>query len=238
MIPPIPVYFDIIIHNVKLIVKQFKIYNLTVMEYDETIIKQNRFVKEIICKEETTLKRVLILGDSISMGYRELVKELLNGEAEVFFHEENGRFSGFTLWQANQWVYNNGSPDVVHWNNGIWDIGIEPPLDGNFAPINEYLDHLRRTVELFRQAGNTKIIFAATTYQKPKSKKTCQEDVERYNTMAQALMQTMGVEINDLGAITKAHLEEYICEDYVHLTEAGACACAEQVSNAIRKHLQ
>ena len=42
------------------------------------------------------MKRVLLLGDSISMGYREYVRELLAEEADVQYMEENGRFAKYT----------------------------------------------------------------------------------------------------------------------------------------------
>lgn len=81
------------------------------------------------------MKRVLLLGDSISMGYREYVRELLAEEADVQYMEENGRFAKYTMWAANQWIRSNGAPDIVHWNNGVWDITIEPPLEGSFTPL-------------------------------------------------------------------------------------------------------
>ena len=40
------------------------------------------------------MKRVLLLGDSIRMGYDEYVKELLEGEFEVVYDDaDNGRFA-------------------------------------------------------------------------------------------------------------------------------------------------
>ena len=49
------------------------------------------------------MKKVLLLGDSIRMGYDDYVKDLLKGEYEVYYDaEDNGRFSSYTLWQANQ----------------------------------------------------------------------------------------------------------------------------------------
>ncbi|MBQ1848734.1 MAG: hypothetical protein II135_12080 [Clostridia bacterium] len=64
------------------------------------------------------MKRVLLLGDSIRMGYDEYVKELLKDEFEVIYDEfDNGRFAAYTLWQANQFFKNHGKFDVVHWNN-------------------------------------------------------------------------------------------------------------------------
>ena len=45
----------------------------------------------------------------------------------------------------------------------------------------------------------------------------------------------MGVLINDLYTTVYNHLDEYIGEDHLHLSEAGIEACAVQVAEAVRK---
>ena len=47
------------------------------------------------------MKKVLLLGDSIRMGYDDFVKEELK-EFEVFYDpDDNGRFSDYTIWMFN-----------------------------------------------------------------------------------------------------------------------------------------
>ena len=49
------------------------------------------------------MKKVLLLGDSIRMGYDDYVKEELDGKCEVVYDaEDNGRFAAYTLWQDVQ----------------------------------------------------------------------------------------------------------------------------------------
>ena len=43
------------------------------------------------------MKNVLLLGDSIRMGYEPHVRRKLEGRAEVFGPNENGRFALYTL---------------------------------------------------------------------------------------------------------------------------------------------
>ena len=50
------------------------------------------------------MKRVLLLGDSIRLGYEPFVKKGLKGLAEVVGSEDNGRFSKYTLWGVNLWA--------------------------------------------------------------------------------------------------------------------------------------
>lgn len=183
------------------------------------------------------MKRVLLLGDSISMGYREIVKDELKSEAEIFYCEENGRYTKYTYWLANQWIRTYGAPDMIHFNNGIWDICSEAPIDGNFTPITEYLMNLECMVKLFRRAGVSSIIFATTTYPKPHKVELNSLDVERYNCLAVALMYGLHIPVNDLGKLVLDHLEEYVCEDKVHLTEAGYQAAAAMVAKKIRAAL-
>ena len=44
------------------------------------------------------MKKVLLLGDSIRMGYQYQLKELLKDECKVIFSDDNGRFASYTLW--------------------------------------------------------------------------------------------------------------------------------------------
>ena len=71
--------------------------------------------------------KVLLLGDSIRMGYCGHVKELMQGKAEVFYPTDNGRFLQYTLRELQDWKANlrldGNDVDVVHWNNGLWDVG-------------------------------------------------------------------------------------------------------------------
>ena len=182
------------------------------------------------------MKRMLILGDSISMGYREFVRESLHGKAEVLFSEENGRFVKYTHWLSNQWIRANGAPDIIHWNNGIWDITREPPVEGCFTPLDEYIHGLARTLSTFRAAGVPAIVFATTTYPHPGREEQRAEDIDEYNAAARALMEREGVPVNDLGALIKNRME-YVCEDHLHLTEAGYRACAAMVVEKLTPYL-
>ena len=109
------------------------------------------------------MKRVLLLGDSIRMGYDEYVKEILKDEFEVVYDDyDNGRFAAYTLWQANQFFRNFGRFDVVHWNNGYWDMHVEAPMKTAIHPVDEYVYFLGRILNEIRNNGATPV-FATTT---------------------------------------------------------------------------
>ena len=69
------------------------------------------------------MKNILLLGDSIRMGYDSFVRNKLLGRANVFYHEDNGRYALYTLRALSDWKGALSLPkiDIVHWNNGLWD---------------------------------------------------------------------------------------------------------------------
>ena len=70
------------------------------------------------------MKNLLLLGDSIRMGYDSFVREKLEGRMNVYFAEDNGRFAQYTLRALGDWKAQLEDPEihVVHWNNGLWDL--------------------------------------------------------------------------------------------------------------------
>ena len=195
------------------------------------------------------MKKVLLLGDSIRMGYDDYVKEILQGKCEVYYAaDENGRFSAFTLWQMNQMFRHYGPFDVVHWNNGYWDMNVEAPMQTALYPIEEYSYLLRRIVREIR-ANGAKVIFALTT---PIAETGTAADntgtgalslsyndawVKAYNEAAMKVMQEENVPVNDLYTLMKQDANCYKCEDKLHLTEEGYRLCAKQAAEMILKEI-
>ena len=109
------------------------------------------------------MKKVLLLGDSIRMGYDDYVKELLEGKCEVYYDAaDNSRFAPYTLWQLIQ-MYNQYGPfDLVHWNNGYWDMSFDKTTHEPLIPVEEYAHYLRRIARILKNKG-AKVVFAFTT---------------------------------------------------------------------------
>lgn len=193
------------------------------------------------------MKRVLLLGDSIRMGYDDMIRDMLKGECEVVYEEDNGRFSSYTLWQANQVFKKYGKFDVVHWNNGYWDMNVEAPMTEAIHPVEEYVHFLSRIIREIRRNG-ARIIFATTVPVREKGAsldntgtgKEINYDnawVETYNAAAKKLMEQEHVTVNDLYTLMLARKDCYKCPDGLHLTEEGYRLCAEQAVRFIRKEL-
>lgn len=183
------------------------------------------------------MKRVLILGDSISISYREKVKEKLKGLCEVVFPEENGQFTYYTLWALHLWIKQLGKPDIVHWNNGLWDTHHEPPRIDALTPIDVYEQNLRRIITELRRYDNPQIIWASTIPAHYNFKERSNYEIDQYNAVAAKVMQEENIPVNDLHSLIKKDIGGYICEDMVHLTEEAAELCAQQVADTIKKYL-
>ena len=68
-----------------------------------------------------SLSLVVLIGDSIRMGYQDHVVSQLAGRAEVWAPEENGGDSRNVLAHLDQWVFVR-QPDLVHVNCGLHDL--------------------------------------------------------------------------------------------------------------------
>ncbi len=192
------------------------------------------------------MKRVLLLGDSIRMGYDEYVKELLAGEFEVVYDDaDNGRFAAYTLWQANQFFRHCGRFDVVHWNNGYWDMNVEAPMVEAIHPVPEYVHFLGRILAEIRRNGAVPVFATSTPILSEEAAQAVMKEgiprtfyknewVVEYNKAAVDFMEREGVAVNDLYSLCLESPTCYKCPDLLHLTQEGYKRCAEQTAAAIR----
>ena len=182
------------------------------------------------------MKQILLLGDSIRMQYQKPVGEKLSDIAEVSGPEENGRWSGYTLNTLRFWLPQLPSPDLVHWNCGLWDMGDDYQEGRHFYPPELYEETCRRICRVLRKiTGKPElpIVIATTT---PSFYKD-HEEVQLYNDILKRVAAEENAWINDLYTVVAPQKEEMICEDRLHLTPAGIEAAAERTAGLIRKIL-
>lgn len=194
--------------------------------------------------------KIVLLGDSIRFGpdiengtyfgYGYYVRRLLKDKAEVFEPDENCRFLQYTLRYLSGWAeeFGDGSEiDIVHWNNGLWDV-LRLLGDDVFTPPEMYELFLVRVHRRIRQLfPNARVIFALTTPVLEKlsdpSFTRRNADIERYNEIAQNALVPLGVEINDLYTAGRRILPQHH-SDWVHYDRVGAQLLAEQVVKALK----
>ena len=182
------------------------------------------------------MKKVLLLGDSIRMRYQPFVKDLMEGTAEVVGPAENCAFAKFTLWHVDSWIATLGPADVIHWNNGIWDLYHHTDEHGIFTPMDEYVATVKRVLARLRKAG-VPIIWATTTAVTQECVKCNNEEIDAYNEAVLKVMRAENIAVNDLNAVIKQNRSEFISEDNLHLSIKGNKACAAAVVKAVKSLL-
>ncbi len=183
------------------------------------------------------MKKVILLGDSIRLwGYGPLVPALLGDGYAVWQPEDNGRFASYTLRMAFDHQGDMKGSDVIHWNNGMWDM-CDLFGDGPFTPLPTYVEQLKRVAGVL-QTYAPAVIFATTAPPSPAMWGHDWARIRAYNAAAIDALVPMGVRINDLYPLVANDHERMICEDLIHLTEEGSRLMAEQVAAAIRMAAQ
>ncbi|MCZ6873320.1 MAG: SGNH/GDSL hydrolase family protein [bacterium] len=186
--------------------------------------------------------KILLLGDSIRISYQPHVARLLDGKATVVGPADNCQYSLFTLSSLDRWIGEQGPPNIVHWNNGIHDVGHNPARSPVQVPIDMYRANLEFILKRLT-ALSPRVIWATMTPVHPDRPFRDSEwswrndEIDRYNEAAWKLMEAHGLPINDLHALVQANLFEFLSEDMLHLSEAGQKACAQAVADCILKQM-
>lgn len=181
--------------------------------------------------DDPKLPRVLLIGDSISIGYTLPVRKLLEGKANVHRIPENGGPTSNGTAKIEKWL-GDGKWDVIHFNWGLHDLKL---VDGSHqVPIEDYEKNLRALVKRLK-ATDAKLVWAATTpvpEEKTRPPRRA-EDVPRYNDVAKKIMDENGVAIDDLYAFALPKLKEIQLPANVHYTPKGYEALAGEAAKSI-----
>lgn len=226
-------------------------------------MKRTAFVSSLLCLATTIAfaadspakKRVLLLGDSISMGYTPVVQKLLADEMTVLRPMRGTKMencSGTTSGVANidRWLQIDGGKwDVIHFNWGLHDLKhmkadgkatSELATDPPQATVEVYEKQLREIVAKLKATG-AKLVFATTTPVPDEPMKVYRNnaDVIRYNEAALRVMKDNGIAINDLYTLVKPRMKELqIQPANVHFVPSGSEVLAAEVVKAIRAALK
>lgn len=183
------------------------------------------------------MKKVVLLGDSIrQIGYGTKVPALLGDEYEVFQPEENCRFAKYTLRQLFDYAPQMEGCDVVHWNNGLWDVS-DLFGDGCFTEPEEYRKTILRIADILL-SRTKRVIFATTTPVRDNYPYQSNKTIAMFNALAVPALQEKGVRINDLYSAVYPRRQQLICDDLIHLSEEGVALCSRMVADAIRKECE
>jgi len=189
-------------------------------------------------EDDPNLPCVLLIGDSISMGYTIPVRELLAGKANVHRVPENGGPTINGLEKMGAWLA-DGNWDLIHFNFGLHDLVMME--DGSFrVSIEEYGRNLRQLVDRIQATGATATLIWCSTTPVPEdvgAPARTPQDVIAYNEVAKAIMDERGIAIDDLYAFALPRLAEIQQPANVHFTEEGYEVLARQVAASIEAAL-
>jgi len=193
---------------------------------------------------DNDLPKVIIWGDSISLGYKAAVIEALKGKA-VVVRKSTGT-TGNALENVDTWLAER-KWDIIHFNNGLHDLCYRHPdskVYGNRDKINgtiattpeEYEKNLEKIVKILKKSG-AKLIWASTTYVPEGEAGRVFGDDLIYNKTAEKVMKKYDITINDLNATSRKIHPKYGSKGDVHYNKDGSNILAEQVTQAILKKL-
>lgn len=204
-------------------------------------------------EENAALPNVLILGDSISIGYTLSVRERLQGKTNLFRPLRNGKGpdncgdTTIGLTNIDKWL-GERKWDVIHFNWGLWDLCYRHPeskeqgnrdkIRGTLSTTPEkYEENLEKLVARLKKTGAS-LIWANTTLVPEGEVGRNVGDDDKYNAIARRVMERNGIPINDLHTITKAFPADHFAGlGDVHFTKRGSDKLAEQVATKITEQL-
>lgn len=193
------------------------------------------------------LPRVLLIGDSISIGYTLPVRDLLKGKANVHRIPANGGPTTNGLKNLTAWL-GDSKWDVIHFNWGLHDLKYiqddpskraDPKAPGSHVqvPLAEYEKNLTSLVEQLKKTG-AKLIWCNTTPVTEGSEGRIAGDEKKYNEAANRVMTAAGIPTDDLCSHANARLKDIQSSPgNVHYTPEGYKYLAKQVAAEIGKAL-
>jgi len=193
--------------------------------------KANLVLEKII--DVPGLPRVLLIGDSISMGYTLPVRKLLDGRANVHRIPVNGGPTTNGLANLQKWL-GDGQWDVIHFNWGLHDNKL---IDGKHqVPLDQYETNLRELIKQL-QSTKAKLVWCSTTPVPEGADNRIADESIMYNAVAKTIMDEAKIPIDDLHAFALPQLAKIQLAKNVHFTPAGSEELARQVVKSIEPHL-
>ena len=193
---------------------------------------------------DPNLPNVLIIGDSISIGYTKQVRAQLKGKANVIHNPGNAAGTTLGLEKLQEWL-GDTQWDVIHFNWGLHDLkhvtetgeNSNNPNDPQQADLATYTANLKVLVKQLK-ATSSKLIFATTTPY-PKGVRPCRlpEDAAKYNAAALEIMKANNIQVNDLYSLALPNLKTLQRRRNVHFEKEGSKVLADQVAAKIQSAL-
>ena len=195
----------------------------------------------LLANIEKDKPKILIIGDSISIGYTPFVKEALKDKAEVFHNPGNAEHTGTGIKNIENWI-GDQQWDIIQFNWGLWDLCYRHPdskVQGKRDKVNgkltytveQYAANLDTIISLIKAKTNAKLIFVTTTYVPDMEAGRFKQDPIRYNDAAKKVMKKHGIWVNDVFEQSIEIHEKYgNGSDNVHYSKQGYEALGQLIT--------
>lgn len=180
------------------------------------------------------LPRVLLVGDSICLGYFGKVQALLQGKAAMAYLATSKAIPDPAYLEEVKTLLDEYKFDVIHFNNG---------LHGMDYTDKEYQRHFPELIKLFRKLQpQAKLIWANSTPWRESSPNLDKfspnnERVIERNRIADQIASKDGIPIDDLYGLVADH-PEWKADDGVHFNDNGYATLSNQVANYVLNALK
>ena len=191
---------------------------------------------------DTTTPTVLLIGDSIRVGYQDQVAALLDGHATVRSDNVAAGNTDYFLEHLDEWLERH-RPHVVHANAGLHDIRRSLASGELLVPPERYRSNLTNLAQQVAAAG-ARLILATTTPVDEEKHTKCHleigdflrraDEVASYNDMLRVVAANAGAPVDDLHAVAVDGGGAIQTEDGCHFTDEGCRLLADAVAAAVR----
>jgi len=196
--------------------------------------------------ENKSAPQVLIIGDSISLGYMKPLVKMLEGKAVVRHNPGNAGHTGMGLANIKRYIA-KGDWDVIHFNWGLWDLCYRNPKSKNQGrrdkvngkvthTLEQYEANLRELVKELKTT-DAKLIWGSITPVPDGEAGRIKGDDLKYNAVAAKIMAENQIPVNDLHAHMTKRLKDFEKKGDVHYSAAGSKYLAKKVAAEILKIL-
>ena len=186
---------------------------------------------------------VLVVGDSISLGYTPDVRAALP-QVDVIHSPCNDMSTSNAMAlrgmerdaegserNMDSWVGYRPHWKVITFNHGFWDIAPNTQA----TSLEEYASNLRAEAMLY-QAHADHVIFVLSTQVSPKWTAFTEADVEARNQVASQVMAELDVPVLDLNAVSAPINDTEHDSSNIHWTAAGYSVLGAAVAQAISSY--
>ena len=208
--------------------------------------KPNRVNPMTPIEEIKGLPHVLIIGDSISIGYTLPTRALLQGKVNLHRIPTNGGPTIKGLTEIDKWL-GKRKWDLIHFNWGLHDLkymgkdgtNLVPKEKGGVVqvPLADYEKNLEKLVVRMKKSAK-QLVWRNTTPIPSGSRARYVGDSIKYNQAAARVMKKLKIPTLDLFNPSMKNMKEWMKKADVHYYPHGSQALAEIVAKDILTRLK